>query len=314
METDGRTATTVVDVTYLCDAKCRYCRWGDPRIPGRVAQDLSKTMISAGMLERLGTERIVISGGEPTLHPGIERILGYYRGLVEQVVVITNGYGLSGEMLERLLGAGATGITISLDSASSIESFMTRRTPPRVHARILRNMERAGGRCELGINSTVSHVTANWLTVQGLLELGGRVGADFVKFQPIFNDGYVSANSPDLLLTYEDERPLREVAYMLDRTGHITTNPPAFWDDVAELASGGRLPSSGCALDGRDSISVDGQLGICWWVDASKYGAASDHLGEKRIKNVQEQFAREKMRCTVDYHCFCNQGIGHAWR
>lgn len=316
METDGRTATTVVDVTYLCDARCRYCRWGDPRIPGRVAQDLSKTLISAGMLERLGTERIVISGGEPTLHPYIERILGHYRSLVEQVIVITNGYGLSGEMLERLLGAGATGITVSLDSASAIESFMTRRTPPRVHARILRNMERAGGRrgCELGINSTVSHVTANWLTVQGLLELSGRVGADFVKFQPIFDDGYVSANSPDLLLTYEDEPPLREVGRMLGGTEHVSTNPPAFWHDVADLAGGGSLPAYGCALDGRDSISVDGGLGICWWVDSSRYGDASGAPDGAEVEAVRERFMEEKRGCTVDYHCFCNQGMGHAWR
>lgn len=316
METDGRTATTVVDVTYLCDARCRYCRWGDPRIPGRVAQDLPKTMIPAGTLEGLGTERIVISGGEPTLHPDIERILDYYRSLVEQVIVITNGYGLSGKMLERLLGAGATGITVSLDSASAMESFMTRRTPPRTHARILRSLELAGSRrdCELGINSTVSHVTANWLTVRGLLELGGRVGADFVKFQPIFDDGYVSANSPDLMLTREDEPPLREVGRMLGDTGRLSTNPPAFWDDVAELAGGGRLPAYGCALDGRDAISVDGGLGICWWVDSSRYGDVSDTPDNAKIEMVQERFREEKSGCTVGYHCFCNQGTGHIWR
>ena len=313
---DGRTATTVVDVTYLCNAQCRYCRWGDARIPGRVAQDATKTLIPAKTLDMLGTERVVISGGEPTLHPDIHRILAYYSNLVDQVVVITNGYGLNGDALDALLHAGATGVTISLDSASAIESFMTRRTPPIIHSRILQNVETAGRHinCELGINSTVSHVTANWFTVRGLLELGERTGADFVKFQPIFDDGYVSANSPDLMLTYEDKRPLQEVAGMLNTMPHPETNPPGFWNDIAEMAGGGRLPAERCAMNGRDAISVDGELGICWWVESSRYGNTSHDMDCKTMKDVQETFEKEKRRCTVDYHCFCNQGMGHAWR
>lgn len=316
MDMDDRTATTVVDVTYLCNAQCRYCRWGDARIPGRVAQDTAKTLIPAETLERLGTERVVISGGEPTLHPDIHRILVHYSNLVDQVIVITNGYGLNGDALDALLYAGATGLTISLDSASAIESFMTRRTPPVVHSRILQNMERAGSRadCELGVNSTVSHVTANWLTVRDLLELGERVGADFVKFQPIFDDGYVSANSPDLMLTYEDERPLQEVADMLNTISHPETNPPGFWNDMAEMAGGGRLPAERCALDCHDAISVNGELGICWWVDSSRYGSSAGEIDGRKMQDVQETFEKEKRMCTVDYHCFCNQGMGHTWR
>lgn len=311
-----RGATTVVDVTYMCDARCRYCRWGDPRTPNRVAQDASRILIPAETLETLGTERIVISGGEPTLHPEIERIIQYYGALVEQVVVITNGYGLSGGIQDRMLRAGATGITVSLDSVSPAESFMTRRTPPRVHASILRNLEKMGGRrgYELGINSTVSRVTASWLAVKGLLEFGERIGADFVKFQPIFDDGYVSANSPDLLLTADDAQPLREIARRLDGTGGPTTNPPGFWNDVAEMAGAGCLPAHRCALDGRDAISVDGELGICWWVDSSRYGNTSDILDRKRTETVRKLFGEEKTKCRVDYHCFCNQGIGHTWQ
>ena len=219
-------------------------------------------------------------------------------------------------MRDRLLRAGATGITVSLDSVSAIESFMTRRTPPRVHANILRNLGRIGGRreYELGINATVSRVTASWLSVRELLEFGGRAGVDFVKFQPIFDDGYVSANSPDLLLTADDAQPLREIADNLDRTVHPATNPPGFWGDVAEMAGAGHLPAHRCALDGRDAISVDGGLGICWWVDASIYGDAADMLERERMETIQERFMEEKTRCVVDYHCFCNQGMGHTWK
>lgn len=305
--------TTVVDVTYLCNATCRYCRWGNGSTPGRVAQDLEKVLIPAGTLEMIGTRRVVISGGEPRLHPHISEILGYYRGLVDEVVVITNGYGLDMDNAGVLLDAGATGITVSLDSVDAIESFMTRRTPPALHAEILSNLEEMARPCrrfELGINSTVTNVTSNWITVMDLLRFGAKLNLDFVKFQPIFDDGYVSVNSPDLMLGTDDVSLLLEVASKLETIRHPPTNPPGFWADVAELAGGGRLHPSGCALGPSDAILVGGQLSICYWVDSSHYG----HLGRPDYAVATSRFEVDKRKCRVGFHCFCNQGIGHAWR
>ena len=172
---------------------------------------MEKILLPAKTLEALGTRRVVISGGEPMLHPKIADILGYYKKLVGQVVIITNGYGLDRGAVEDLLRAGATGITISMDSVDSMESFLTRRTPPALHAKVLQNVAEIAGsgrKCELGINCTVSSVTANWLTVRDMLEFGESACLDFVKFQPVFDDGYVSANSPGLLLGPDDVDPV----------------------------------------------------------------------------------------------------------
>ena len=88
-------------------------------------------------LRNLGTRRVVLSGGEPRLNPRIGAILAHYARLVDEVVVITNGYGLGPREARDLLRAGATGIAVSLDSADPEESFRTRLTPPGVHAGIL---------------------------------------------------------------------------------------------------------------------------------------------------------------------------------
>ena len=305
--------TTVVDVTYLCNATCRYCRWGDGATPGRVAQDLEKVLIPASALEMIGTRRVVISGGEPRLHPHISEILEHYGGLVDEVVVITNGYGLDVEAARALLDAGATGITVSIDSVNAMESFMTRRTPPALHGEILRNLEGMAGqgrRFELGINSTVTSVTANWIAVGDLLQFGAGLDLDFVKFQPIFDDGYISANAPDLMLGADDVVSLLEVASQLGTVRHPPTNPPGFWADVAALAGGGRLAPSGCALGPSDAISVGGQLGMCYWVDSSRY----DRLDRPGYVAAASRFERDKKKCRVGFHCFCNQGLGHTWR
>ena len=306
--------TTVVDVTYLCNAKCRYCRWGDDTTPGRVAQDLGNVLIPADALKLLGTRRIVISGGEPRLHPRIADILGYYGNLVDQVVVITNGYGLDRKAVGDLLGAGATGITVSLDSIDAMESFLTRRTPPALHGRMLRGIAGIAGpgrNFELGINCTVSHVTANWITVHDMLKFGAALDVDFVKFQPIFDDGYVSGNSPDLLLGAGDAEQLLEIARRLGTVRRPPTNPPGFWRDVAALAGGRRLQSCRCALGPSDAISVGGKLSICSWVDSSRYGSPDEVAGSR--DRIRADFETEKQRCKVDFHCFCNQGMEHTW-
>ncbi len=58
---------------------------------------MAEVLVPKETLAALETQRVVISGGEPLLHPEINEILGYYHDLVDDVVVITNGYGLDSE-------------------------------------------------------------------------------------------------------------------------------------------------------------------------------------------------------------------------
>ena len=310
--TQDARGTTVVDITYMCNATCRYCRWGDGATPGRAARGLDEVLIPEDTLRALGTRRVVLSGGEPRLHPRLDRILEYYGGLVDQVVIISNGYGLDRRAAEKLLDAGATGITVSLDSTDAAVSFLVRRTPPSLHRDILKNLaDVAGLDCETGINCTVSRITANWITVGDMLGFGADIGADFVKFQPVFDDGYAGAHSPDLLLGAEDVPQLLEVASRLEGAERPPTNPPGFWTDVAALAAGRGLRPEGCALGIADAISVGGKLAVCYWVGSSYYSSAAGVPRE--LEEVGRRFEADKARCKVGYHCFCNQGVGHVW-
>lgn len=273
---------------------------------------LDEVLMSNDMLKMLGTRRVVLSGGEPRLHPDLDKILEYYGSLVDQVVVISNGYGLDRRAAKKLLESGATGITISLDSTDPTESFLVRRTPPTLHREILKNvMDMASLGCELGINCTVSRVTANWITVSDMLEFGMKAGVDFVKFQPIFDDGYVGEHSNDLLIQPEDAPYLLDIASKLESVAHPPTNPPGFWMDVATLAAGNSLPPGECALGESDAISFGGRLAICAWVESSYYGTVDGTMRD--TKSVRKHFEADKMKCRVGNHCFCNQGLRHVW-
>ena len=267
----------------------------------------------------------MISGGEPTLHPDINKILRWYSKLVEQVVIITNGYKLTKSKMAELLDAGVTGFTVSVDSIDPVESYHTRGTQLNTHKQILDIIRYAAGlesrRFELGINCTVSHVTANWDTVRQLLDFGIRHKLDFIKFQPIFDDGYVLKNAPGLLLSKKDVGPLLYIADMVSQMEDgcgITTNPAEFWLDVATHVAGGddaqKLDAGSCALNTTHAISVQGRLSMCFWVDSSCYGGSSDKIPSRKLKMVQDSFDAEKQKCNVDFHCFCNQGIDHVWK
>jgi MoaA/NifB/PqqE/SkfB family radical SAM enzyme len=274
-------STMVLDITYLCNATCRYCRWGNPTTAGRTHRETESLLLPAESIRSLGTQRVVLSGGEPRLHPDIEKILSHYHELVDDVVVITNGYGLDEAEIIRLLGAGATGITVSLDSVFPEVALLTRATSKTLHAGVMRGLERIAKLrldFELGINSVVSHPTANWRNVEALFELGHRLDVDFIKFQPILDDGFAGSNARDLLLSDADRPSLTEVASMLPTTERPPTNPVGFWLDLADVAGGESLKPGACGLGARQSIVTMDSFAICYWLASSSYGDKSGHF------------------------------------
>jgi pyruvate-formate lyase-activating enzyme len=312
-----RENTMVLDITYLCNATCRYCRWGSPTTAGRNHQELKSLLLPAENVRSLGTKRVVLSGGEPRLHPDIEKILSYYSELVDDVVVITNGYGLDGAEVIRLVNAGATGITVSLDSVLPEVVILTRATPKALHMEVMNGLERIASLprdFELGINSVVSHPTANWRNAEALLAFGHRLDVDFVKFQPIFDDGFAGSNATDLLLSDADAFSLAEVALLLPTTEHPPTNPVGFWLDLVAMTGGEALEQSACGLGPRQSIVTKDSFAICYWLASSSYGDRSAPLQKERVNEVREGFESKKLDCRVDFHCFCTQNVSHEWK
>jgi MoaA/NifB/PqqE/SkfB family radical SAM enzyme len=67
-------------------------------------------------LARLGTRIITISGGEPLLHPDLDQIIARIRSSGAVTGLITNGYLLTAERIERLNRAGLDHMQISIDN------------------------------------------------------------------------------------------------------------------------------------------------------------------------------------------------------
>ena len=96
-----------------CNLSCAYCNEYDKvSDPVPTAEILRRIEILAGM----GTGIITISGGEPLLHPDLDEIIRGIRRHGAIATIITNGYLLTPERIQRLNRAGLEHLQISIDN------------------------------------------------------------------------------------------------------------------------------------------------------------------------------------------------------
>ncbi|PYV60475.1 MAG: radical SAM protein [Acidobacteria bacterium] len=101
-----------------CNLACEYCNEYD---------DFSKPVPLELMFKRvdklgeLGTSVVTISGGEPLLHPELDDIISRIRKNRSVAGMITNGYLLMPDRIERLNKAGLEWLQISIDNVNPDE-------------------------------------------------------------------------------------------------------------------------------------------------------------------------------------------------
>jgi MoaA/NifB/PqqE/SkfB family radical SAM enzyme len=97
----------------FCNLSCGYCNEYD-KVSEPVPLDEMRRRIDH--LGRLGTAMIGISGGEPLTHPDLDEIIRRIRQTGAIAGMITNGYLLNVERIERLNRAGLDHMQISIDN------------------------------------------------------------------------------------------------------------------------------------------------------------------------------------------------------
>jgi pyruvate-formate lyase-activating enzyme len=275
-------------------------------------------LLAPDTLRALGTSRVVLSGGEPLLYPHLDDVLRYYARHVESRVVITNGLLLSSSRRQHLRSAGATGFALSLDTTDPALYQATRGWGEAQLGRVLANLRSAAGAAEaetmeLGLNAVVSHATANWACVGAVLALGSHLGLRRVKFQPVFDDGYLSRSAPELALGTRDVPGLNDIADNVARFEGVATNPPGFWRDLARVAAGTGLDGTRCGLGPETVLVTDERLARCYWVPDADAGTVRTEPAAIRVHQSTETLLGTKSGCSVDARCFCLQPLAHEW-
>lgn len=105
---------TQLVVIRKCNLSCTYCnefdKTSDP-VP------LETLKARASKLKELGAFSICLTGGEPTMHPNLFELIRYCRHDLKflKTVMITNGFYITRESVERLNDSGLQDLQISID-------------------------------------------------------------------------------------------------------------------------------------------------------------------------------------------------------
>jgi MoaA/NifB/PqqE/SkfB family radical SAM enzyme len=100
-------------VTRRCNLSCGYCNEYDDHSPPVPFEVLEHRLVK---LRELRTWMVCLTGGEPTVHPELVRIVARMRELgFRRRQLITNGYLMTPDLIERLNQAGLTDLQISVD-------------------------------------------------------------------------------------------------------------------------------------------------------------------------------------------------------
>ena len=275
-----------------CNLACEYCNEYD---------DSSKPVPTEAMFQRvdklaeLGTSVITISGGEPLLHPELDEIIRRIRKRGMIAGLITNGYLLVAERIQRLNRAGLEWLQISIDNV----------TPDEVSKKSLKVLDK---KLELLAEHADFHVNINSVVGGGVknpqdaLTIGRRaLGLGFSSTIGIIHDG-----SGQLQPLNDDERRVYNEMKSMEKSSFTRIN--GFQDNIAQ----GRPNQWRCRAGARYLyICEDGLVHYC----SQQRGYPAVPLEKYTVDDIRREYLSEKTcapNCTVS--CVHQVSVFDSWR
>jgi MoaA/NifB/PqqE/SkfB family radical SAM enzyme len=275
-----------------CNLSCTYCNEFD---------DFSKPVATEEMFRRvdklgaLGTAVITISGGEPLLHPDLDDIIGRIRKNGMIAGLITNGYLLVPERIQRLNRAGLEWLQISIDNV----------TPDDVSKKSLKVLDKKlenlaeHADFHVNINSVVGGGVCN---PQDALTIGRRaLELGFSSTIGIIHDG-----SGQLQPLGDEEKRVYHEMKAMEKSSFTRIN--GFQDNIAQ----GRPNQWRCRAGARYLyICEDGLVHYC----SQQRGYPGTPLDQYSVDDIRREYVTEKScapHCTVS--CVHQVSIFDSWR
>ncbi|HXY48940.1 MAG TPA: radical SAM protein [Terriglobales bacterium] len=275
-----------------CNLACEYCNEFD---------DFSQPVPTATMFRRLdklaelGTSVITISGGEPLLHPQLDDIIRRVRAHGMIAGMITNGYLLVGERIERLNRAGLEWLQISIDNVTP--DVVSKKSLKVLDKKLVLLAEHAT--FHVNINSVVGGGVKN---PQDALVIGKRaLELGFTSTIGIIHDG-----DGQLQPLTDHERAVYQAMKSTEKRSFTRIN--AFQDNIAQ----GRPNQWRCRAGARYLyICEDGLVHYC----SQQRGYPGVPLENYTLADVRREYLAEKTcapHCTVS--CVHQVSVFDSWR
>jgi SynChlorMet cassette radical SAM/SPASM protein ScmF len=169
-------------LTEGCNLRCRHC-WMGPKYeagePRRRCLDVELFRAIVSQAIPLGLAAVKLTGGEPLLHPGIEKILDIARQENLHLTMETNGVLCTPALAERIASCGQPFVSVSLDGADAATHEWVRGVEGCFEAALqgIRNLVAAGIRPQV----IMTLMRRNAGQIEDLLNLAKSLGASSVK-------------------------------------------------------------------------------------------------------------------------------------
>ncbi len=106
-----------IEITNLCNMDCQWCYRKKDSNRAEGHKTLEKIKEEILIIKRIkNCDSLLISGGEPLMHPQIIEIVKFAKDLRLKPLILTNGRLLTKELLIRLKKAGLVGVDMRLNS------------------------------------------------------------------------------------------------------------------------------------------------------------------------------------------------------
>jgi MoaA/NifB/PqqE/SkfB family radical SAM enzyme len=275
-----------------CNLACTYCNEFD---------DFSKPVPIDEMYRRidklgeLGTSVITISGGEPLMHPELDDVIRRIRSDGMIAGLITNGYLLVADRIQRLNRAGLEWLQISIDNVNPDE--VSKKSLKVLDKKLQLLAEHAD--FHVNINSVVGGGIAH---PQDALIIGKRaIELGFTSTIGIIHDG-----SGQLQPLNEEERRIYHEMQGLEKSSFTRVN--AFQDNIAR-----GLPNDWRCRAGARYLYIceDGLVHYC----SQQRGYPAVPLSTYTRDDLRREYLTEKScapHCTVS--CVHQVSIFDSWR
>lgn len=175
----GRFRNLYVYVTNRCQLRCRHCYMGE-RLDGAEKMPYQQVIDTLSTWRRMGSSKLTILGGEPTLHPDYVWIIRAANQLgFEHVITTSNGLEPAIRKFRQLTPADFAYVQISLDGGSAVSHDQVRGVGTFDAA--LRNIAELTGRgFDTRIICTVNRINIG--DCLHLLDIADELGVSVVKF------------------------------------------------------------------------------------------------------------------------------------
>jgi MoaA/NifB/PqqE/SkfB family radical SAM enzyme len=275
-----------------CNLACTYCnefdKTSDPVPVETMFQRVDK-------LAALGTTIMTISGGEPLLHPELDQIIGRARKNGIIAGMITNGYLLTAERIQRLNKAGLEHLQISIDNV----------TPDEVSKKSLKVLDR---KLQLLAEHAEFHVNINSVVGGGIKNPNDAfiVGQRALSLGFTSTVGIIHNGDGQLLPLGEEERRVYHAMKAMEKGSYARIN--GFQDNIAA----GRPNDWRCRAGSRYLyVCEDGLVHYC----SQQRGYPAKPLMEYSVQDIRREYLTEKScapHCTVS--CVHQVSFLDGWR